>query len=78
MNKNFLKKALAAAILSTSLIMPFNVDAAKNKPIVIAEQGSFAVGGKTIKHAGTFSQDNFLSPEGQSVYTVNLTKNNPF
>lgn len=74
MKKSFWKKALAAAILSAGLIAPLSADAAKttNKPIVIAEQGSFAVGGKTIKHAGTFSQDNFLSPEGQSAYGDHL------
>lgn len=74
MKKNFLKKALAAAILSAGLMFPLNVDAAKTntKPIVISEQGSFAVGGKTIKHAGTFSQDNFLSPEGQFAYGDHL------
>ena len=42
------------------------VDAAK--PIAIQEQGSFAVGGSTVKHTGTFSTKNFLSPEGQTAY----------
>ena len=42
------------------------VDAAK--PIVIQAQGSFAIGGSTVKHAGTFSTKNFLSPEGQTAY----------
>mgnify|MGYP002624010192 CR=1 FL=1 len=38
------------------------------KPIVIQEQGSFAVGGSTVKHEGIFSTKNFLSPEGQKAY----------
>lgn len=42
------------------------VDAAK--PIMIQEQGSFAVGGSTVKHEGTFSTKDFLSPEGQKAY----------
>jgi pimeloyl-ACP methyl ester carboxylesterase len=35
---------------------------------MIQEQGSFAVGGSTVKHSGTFSIKNFLSPEGQTAY----------
>ncbi|MDQ2123928.1 hypothetical protein LY633_21870 [Escherichia coli] len=28
----------------------------------------FAVGGTTVKHSGTFSEQNFLSPDGQTAY----------
>lgn len=43
-------------------------DSRMNAPMVIADQGSFAVGGATVKHEGTFSQTNFLAPEGQTAY----------
>ena len=58
--------------LSAGLLTATNVDAAKTKPIVLETQGSYAVGGKTIKHAGTFSQENFLSPDGQKAYGDHL------
>lgn len=37
-------------------------------PIVLQTQGSFAIGGATVRHSGTFSEKNFLSPEGQTAY----------
>ena len=37
-------------------------------PLVIAEQGSFTVGGKTLAHDGTFSPEHFLEPQGQTAY----------
>ena len=36
-----------------------------NDPLVLQDQGSFAIGGTYITHGGTFSNENFLSPEGQ-------------
>lgn len=57
MNKKFLHNAVLAFALSAGILTASNVDAAK--PITIQEQGSFTVGGKTIKHSGTFSK-NFL------------------
>ena len=63
MRKKFLA-TLAAGLIAFSPLS--TVDAAK--PIVIQEQGSFAIGGSTVKHAGTFSTKNFLSPEGQRAY----------
>ena len=63
MNKKFLA-GLAAGLIAFG---SFNlVDAAK--PIAIQAQGSFAVGGKTVKHSGVFSTKNFLAPEGQTAY----------
>ena len=63
MTKKFLASLAAGLIAFGS----FNfVDAAKTNPIVIQAQGSFTVGGSTVKHAGTFSTKNFLSPDGQS------------
>ena len=63
-----MRKLFLSAALGLSLMMaaPSNVDAAK--PIVIDEQGSFAIGGSTVKHSGTFSTKNFLAPEGQKAY----------
>ncbi|MBS5582479.1 MAG: alpha/beta fold hydrolase [Megasphaera sp.] len=40
----------------------------KKEPLIIENQGSFAIGGKTKKHEGVFSTDNFLAPEGQIAY----------
>lgn len=37
-------------------------------PIILQTQGSFAIGGATVRHPGTFSEKNFLSPEGQTAY----------
>ncbi|EKU70609.1 alpha/beta fold hydrolase [Selenomonas sp. F0473] len=42
--------------------------AAKEKPIVLETQGSFAVGGTTVTHPGTFSEEKFLSEDGQKAY----------
>lgn len=39
-----------------------------NAPITLKTQGSFAIGGTSIKHSGTFSEAHFLSPEGQRAY----------
>lgn len=64
-------KALAiGAALSLGMFATNVADAAK--PIVLETQGSYAVGGKTIKHDGTFSQENFLSPNGQYAYGDHL------
>jgi hypothetical protein len=40
----------------------------KKEPLIIENQGSFAIGGKTKKHEGVFSTDHFLTPEGQIAY----------
>lgn len=69
MNKKFLRSAILGLTLSIGLFTAADVDAAaKTKPIVIQEQGSFAFGGNRIKHSGVFSQENFLSPDGQYAY----------
>ena len=39
----------------------------KQKPLVIQEQGSFAVGGKVITYPGTFNPYNF-TPDGQTLH----------
>ena len=70
MNKKFLRGAILGLSLSLGIFAaaPTVDAAAKTKPIVIQEQGSFAFGGTRIKHSGVFSQDKFLSPEGQYAY----------
>ena len=62
-----MKKLLAVLTAGILTVGTFGtVDAAK--AIKIQDQGSFAVGGSTVRHEGTFSTKNFLSPEGQKAY----------
>lgn len=68
MNKKFLRSVALGLSLSLGIFTAATVDAAKTKPIVIQEQGSFAFGGTKVKHSGVFSQENFLAPEGQYAY----------
>ena len=63
-----IKKFLLASILSASLISFSTADA----KIILEDQGSFAIGGSTVKHSGTFSTENFLSPDGQYAYGDHL------
>lgn len=45
---------------------------AKFKPIVIADQGSFTAGGKSVTHTGEFNPtDDIWNPEGQTAYGDN-------
>ncbi len=55
------KPTLAALILALAL-------PAFAEPLLIDKQGSFTVGGSYITHEGTFSPENFTSPEGQRAY----------
>lgn len=43
-------------------------DASSSSDIVLTDQGSFAIGGTTVTHEGSFSNDKFLSPDGQTAY----------
>jgi pimeloyl-ACP methyl ester carboxylesterase len=66
MNKiTLILSALAAAALTACSTVPETTDGA---PLVIERQGSFAFGGTSILHPGTFSEKNFLSPNGQRAY----------
>lgn len=40
----------------------------RQEPLIIAEQGSFAVGGKTITKPGNFDLNNPLDPQGQTFH----------
>ena len=63
-------KLIAVCVLGLGLCFaaaPQNA-AAKEKPIGLETQGSFAVGGTTVTHPGTFSEEKFLSEDGQKAY----------
>ena len=53
MRKSMRKLFLSAALGLSPVLTSTTVDAAK--PISIAEQGSFAIGGSTVKHSETQS-----------------------
>ncbi|MBR1860187.1 MAG: hypothetical protein IJ797_11920 [Selenomonadaceae bacterium] len=63
--KKKIRNAILALTLSAGLLTAANVNA---KPILLETQGSFAIGGTTVTHSGTFSMEHFLSPEGQTAY----------
>jgi len=58
--------AILTIILATSISL--NAQNNKQKPIVIARQGSFAVGGITITEPGDFDLNNSLKPQGQTFH----------
>ncbi|HBA8918584.1 TPA: alpha/beta fold hydrolase [Escherichia coli] len=75
MNHNTPFKKTAGNILLSGLIFAVygcathSIQNQSTEPhIVLQTQGSFAVGGTTVKHSGTFSEQNFLSPDGQTAY----------
>lgn len=45
-----------------------NTPQTEQTPLVVAEQGSFTVGGATKQHEGNFSVQHFLEPTGQTAY----------
>ena len=55
-------------VLVLGMYVASPVDAAAKKPLVIAEQGSFTVGGTYKEKTGTFKQENFTAEEGQRAY----------
>ncbi len=75
MKKSIVSTILLGLALSTSLLATSMGQAAeklveqdKKPPIVLETQGSFSVGGTTVQHAGEFSMQHFLEPEGQQAY----------
>ena len=60
-----IKKSLCVAL--SGLILSAAAVAA---PLELETQGSFAIGGSVVQKPGTFSEDHFLSPEGQKAYGV--------
>lgn len=71
-------KRMAAAVLAASILtgsalaadaLPAkNGQTAKAAPIVLETQGSFAIGGTTVSHDGTYSDKHFLEPQGQKAF----------
>ena len=70
MSKKFLRNAILSLTLAAGIFSANFVEAAK--PIMLETQGSFAIGGKKVKHAGIFTEKNFLSPDGQFAYGDHL------
>lgn len=69
MSKNKVLKRLILGLAVAGAVAGFGTDAlANDAPIVLKTQGGFAVGGTTVQHSGTFSEENFLSEDGQAAY----------
>lgn len=58
-------KRVGFGVLASALVV---APVAFATPLMIAEQGSFTVGGDFVTHEGQFNPENFLSPEGQRAY----------
>lgn len=54
--------------LTMIMFVTTNAFAAKQKVIVIEQQGSFAVGGKVIENSGIFAPKNPNDPAGQTFH----------
>src|SRR5690554_5307675 len=65
--KNELMKCLGALTLVFATSISLNAQN-KKKPLIIAEQGSFAVGGTIITEPGSFDLNNALNPQGQTFH----------
>lgn len=70
MKKMKVSGIIVGLTLAAGLLMPFSSEAApqQQKSIMLQEQGSFAIGGGSVTHEGTFSMTDFLSPNGQTAY----------
>ncbi|MGX2968056.1 hypothetical protein ACWIW6_08385 [Ursidibacter sp. B-7004-1] len=60
------KTSLFLTALSVSLLTA--CQSPNTKLLQIEKQGSFTVGGHYVTHTGTFSPENFISPNGQRAY----------
>lgn len=63
-----MKKSLLALGIIAVIAFSMAQDNKALDPIILQDQGSFTVGGNTVKHSGVFSEKNFLSPDGQIAY----------
>ncbi len=70
-------KRIAVAVLAASVLTGAALAAdtagvpaaaAKKGPIVLETQGSFAIGGTTVSHDGTYPDTHFLEPQGQKAF----------
>ena len=61
---------LSSALSASAVITGCTTDLTSTSDdyIVLKTQGSFAIGGSTVTHDGTFSNDKFLEPDGQAAY----------
>ena len=62
---------LASLLLIASTVLPASaiaVEGAKAQPLIIQEQGSFAVGGKIISSSGNFNPQKPQDPAGQTLH----------
>lgn len=61
---------LSCALSASAVITGCTTDLTSTSDdyIVLKTQGSFAIGGSTVTHDGTFSNDKFLEPDGQAAY----------
>jgi len=57
-----------SALLILVLCQTHTMAQKKNTPLVITEQGSFAIGGTTITNPGTFHTKDALKPDGQTFH----------
>ncbi|WP_296771687.1 alpha/beta fold hydrolase [Selenomonas sp.] len=62
------RKNLTNSVLTAGIILSLSAGFAAASPITIEEQGSFTVGGRYKQHEGTFTQENFVSEDGQRAY----------
>ena len=62
------RRKIRQGIVSVVIALSLNAGFVNAAPFVIAEQGSFTVGGSYKQHEGTFSQEKFLSEDGQRAY----------
>lgn len=62
-----LLKCVSIALLTFAVLISLRAQT-NEAPIVIAKQGSFAVGGTQLKKEGAFNLDNALDPHGQTFH----------
>lgn len=62
------KIIIAFAIISCLSFQMAFAQKMEKKPLMIEEQGSFAVGGKVLTHTGTFNASDITSPDGQTFH----------
>src|SRR5690606_27051274 len=66
MNRKLMKYLGALTLL---MVTSISLNAQnRQEPLIIADQGSFAVGGKTITKPGNFDLNNPLDPQGQTFH----------
>lgn len=66
--KNGMIICLSTILLGIMTTENITAQQQKTKPLLIAEQGSFAVGGIKITNPGTFNVQDALKPEGQTLH----------